>query len=110
MRRRAPLALLLCTACAAAGCGRGAEGVGIAPPTASLESPPAAGPDTSTVTPTAKESAEEVSPVSPGPPVPLGRPGGWRVTTYYTARESLYQGERKPVRGCTRFHCSHGKD
>ncbi|WP_338072614.1 hypothetical protein, partial [Actinomadura geliboluensis] len=42
--------------------------------------------------------------------VPLGRPGGWRVTTYYTALESLYDGKRKAVRGCTRFHCSHGKE
>ncbi|NEA24149.1 hypothetical protein, partial [Actinomadura bangladeshensis] len=42
-------------------------------------------------------------------PQPLGRAGGWRVTTYYTALESLYDGERKAVKGCTRFHCSHGK-
>ena len=40
---------------------------------------------------------------------PFGRPAGWRITTYYTARESLYRGERKAVRGCARFHCSHGK-
>ncbi|MFC4049463.1 hypothetical protein ACFOY4_07205 [Actinomadura syzygii] len=42
-------------------------------------------------------------------PVPLGRPGGWRITTYYTALESLYRGKRKAVRGCAKFHCSHGK-
>ncbi|GAA4328075.1 hypothetical protein GCM10023178_40840 [Actinomadura luteofluorescens] len=44
-----------------------------------------------------------------GLPALLGRVAGWRITTYYTALESLYRGERKAVRGCARFHCSHGK-
>nr|WP_255205451.1 hypothetical protein [Actinomadura sp. BRA 177] len=46
---------------------------------------------------------------APTEPALLGRAGGWRVTTYYTALERLYDGERKAVKGCTRFHCSHGK-
>lgn len=95
MRRGAPLALPLCGAvvCAAlAGCGQSAEGA------AGYVPPPAAPPPTpvATATPTAE-------------PLPLGRPGGWRITTYYTALESLYDGKRKAVKGCTRFHCSHGK-
>ncbi|TDD92593.1 hypothetical protein E1293_00660 [Actinomadura darangshiensis] len=48
-------------------------------------------------------------PTEPTGSVPLGHRGGWRITTYYTALESLYDGEPKAVRGCVRFHCSHGK-
>ncbi|WP_067638767.1 hypothetical protein [Actinomadura latina] len=89
--RRAPLALLLCGVLA--GCGQSAEGAaGRVPPPAA----PAPAPTPAATAATAK-------------PQPLGRVGGWRVTTYYTALESLYDGERKAVKGCTRFHCSHGK-
>jgi hypothetical protein len=96
--RRAPLALLLCGALA--GCGQSAEGAAgrVQPPAAPAPSVPA--------------SARTLTPAAPAPaPLqPLGRAGGWRVTTYYTALESLYDGERKAVKGCTRFHCSHGKE
>ncbi|MWA00276.1 hypothetical protein F8568_007805 [Actinomadura sp. LD22] len=40
---------------------------------------------------------------------PLGRPGAWRITTYYTAVESLHKGRPKAVKGCPRLHCSHGR-
>ncbi|MFA1537544.1 hypothetical protein [Actinomadura monticuli] len=96
MRRGAPLALLLCGALA--GCGQSAEGAaGRVPPPAAPA--PAA---------TASAASTAPAPALTGSPL-LGRAGGWRVTTYYTARESLYDGERKAVRGCETFHCSHGK-
>lgn len=94
MRRRAPLALLLCGA--VAGCGQSARGADVAPPTAPVPASP------TVAAPAPAESA-------PVTPALLGRPGGWRITTYYTALESLYEGKRKAVRGCARFHCSHGK-
>ncbi|MEU9844340.1 hypothetical protein AB0C69_34580 [Actinomadura sp. NPDC048032] len=102
MRRRAPLALLLCGA--VAGCGQSARGADVPAPAVP---PPTA--------PTVSASAPPASPPPPagvpatGEPVPLGRVAGWRITTYYTALESLYDGERKAVRGCARFHCSRGK-
>jgi hypothetical protein len=94
MRRRVPLALLLCGALA--GCGQSARGSDVAPPTAPVPA-----------SPTVAASAPAAS--APGVPGPLGRRGGWRITTYYTALESLYKGERKAVKGCVAFHCSHGK-
>lgn len=98
--RRAPLALSLCGAllCGAlAGCGQSTEeAAGYVPP------PAAPDPVSPAPAPVATASAQPR-------PQPLGRAGGWRVTTYYTALESLYDGERKAVKGCTRFHCSHGK-
>ena len=97
MRGRAPLALLLCGA--VAGCGQSARGADVPPPVAPPASAPAASPPSATPVPTA----------APDRAVPLGRVRGWRITTYYTALESLYHGARKPVRGCARFHCSHGK-
>ncbi|GAA2270766.1 hypothetical protein GCM10010402_28580 [Actinomadura luteofluorescens] len=102
MRRRAPLALLLCGA--VAGCAerpRGVDVPGLPPPPAPPASAtaPAASPPPATGVP---------APATSGPAL-LGRVAGWRITTYYTALESLYRGERKAVRGCARFHCSHGK-
>jgi hypothetical protein len=99
MRRRAPLALLLCGA--VAGCGQSARGADVPPPTA----PPASAPAPAVDPP----PATEVPTPATGRPAPLGRAAGWRITTYYTALESLYHGERKAVRGCARFHCSHGR-
>ncbi|MER7546918.1 hypothetical protein ABTW95_28320 [Spirillospora sp. NPDC127506] len=92
MRRGAPLALLLCGAMA--GCGQSARGADAAPPAATAPAAPA--PAVS-------------APAGSAGPVLLGRAGGWRVTTYYTALESLYDGELKAVKGCARFHCSHGR-
>ncbi|TDD69006.1 hypothetical protein [Actinomadura rubrisoli] len=108
MRPRAPRAAVLILCLAASGCGRAAgESAGaleVPPPTAAV-SPPAS--------PTAEPTSPTSRPVQPsrsGPARPLGRPGKWRITTYYTALQSLYRGKPKAVRGCTRFHCSHGKD
>lgn len=93
--RRAPLALLLCGALA--GCGHSTEEAAghVQPPAAPVPSVPA--------------TAATPAPAATAVLQTLGRAGGWRVTTYYTALESLYGGERKAVKGCTRFHCSHGK-
>ncbi|MFB4309888.1 hypothetical protein [Actinomadura sp. GTD37] len=103
MRRGAPLALALAMLGAAtAGCGQSTEGA------AGHVPPPAAPAPASTPTPTAEPTPFATLP-PPTRPRQLGRAGGWRVTTYYTALESLYDGERKPVRGCARFHCSHGR-
>ncbi|WP_165495361.1 hypothetical protein [Actinomadura roseirufa] len=118
MRPRAPRAaavvlwaVLLCGSGALAGCGRGASrsagALEVPPPTAAVPAAPPAVPS-----PTASPPAETASPSpSSGPPArPLGHRGGWRITTYYTALQSLYHGKPKAVRGCLRFHCSHGKD
>lgn len=99
MRRRAPLALLLCGA--VAGCGQSARGADVPPPTA----PPVSAPVPAASAP----PATGIPAPATGRPAPLGRVAGWRITTYYTALESLYHGKRKAVRGCARFHCSHGK-
>ncbi|WP_021599120.1 hypothetical protein [Actinomadura welshii] len=107
MRRRAPLALLLCAA--VAGCGQSARGAGAEPPAVPPPTVRASTVPTSTVpAPTSAVPASPPSSPSSAPAL-LGRQGGWRITTYYTALESLYRGKRKAVRGCTRFHCSHGK-
>ncbi|MGI5200875.1 hypothetical protein ACQEU6_04675 [Spirillospora sp. CA-108201] len=98
MRRRAPLGLLLCGALA--GCGQSARGADVPPPTAP---PPSAPAPTASPPPTVGAPAP-----APSRLAPLGRVAGWRITTYYTALESLYHGEPKAVRGCVRFHCSHG--
>lgn len=42
------------------------------------------------------------------PSVPIGKPGSWRVTTYYTAVESLHGGAMTAVKGCTSVRCSNG--
>ncbi|WP_246249742.1 hypothetical protein [Actinomadura litoris] len=123
MRPRAPVALpYTVSACAlllvtaSAGCGESAEGssgaLEVPPPVstpapAAPAAPGAAAPaDTSTEAPTASPTAKAGVPDGR----PLGRPGKWRITTYYTASQSLYRGRAKAVRGCLRFHCSHGKD
>ncbi|MES9607164.1 hypothetical protein [Actinomadura sp. NPDC000929] len=102
MRRRAPLALLLCGA--VAGCGQSARGADVPAPAV----PPPTAPPVSASAPPASPPPPAGVPAT-GEPVPLGRVAGWRITTYYTALESLYDGERKAVRGCARFHCSRGK-
>ncbi|WP_240809879.1 hypothetical protein [Actinomadura sp. WMMA1423] len=111
MRRRAPLALLLCGA--VAGCGQNARGADVPPPVAPPASAPAVSAPSATSVPTATGGAAPGDAPADGAPAgntaPLGRVRGWRITTYYTARESLYHGEREAVRGCARFHCSHGK-
>ncbi|MEV4257349.1 hypothetical protein AB0J52_29690, partial [Spirillospora sp. NPDC049652] len=45
---------------------------------------------------------------APGTIVPLGKPGSWRVTTYYTAVESLHGGAMTAVKGCPSLRCSNG--
>ncbi|WP_030167395.1 hypothetical protein [Spirillospora albida] len=83
---------------AAAGCGQAAEGASVAvPPTAA---PPAA----------ASPSPSRPSVPSPTASPLLGRPGGWRITTYYTAVQSFYKGRAEAVRGCPRPRCSNGRD
>ncbi|GAA3508154.1 hypothetical protein GCM10022416_61910 [Actinomadura keratinilytica] len=39
---------------------------------------------------------------------PLGRPGRWRITAYYTAVERFHGGRRKAVRGCPGLRCDDG--
>lgn len=104
MRPRAPraAALVLWAAvapAAATGCGRAAGdsagALNVPPPRAT---PAAVSP---TAAPTTPESRTGQF---------LGRPGKWRITTYYTAVQSFYRGKAKAIRGCTRFHCSHGKE
>ncbi|KAB2370583.1 hypothetical protein [Actinomadura montaniterrae] len=102
MRPRASLAAALALCGALAGCGRAsgssAGALDVPPPTATGASSPAASPtDSSGVSPEAERVA------------PLGRPGAWRITTYYTAVESLHNGRLKAVKGCPELHCSHGK-
>ncbi|MDL4820315.1 hypothetical protein [Actinomadura opuntiae] len=98
MRPRASLAAALAMCGALAGCGEAAGSpagaLDVPPPTATAASSPAA-------SPAASPEAARVR--------PLGRPGAWRITTYYTAVESLHGGKRKAVKGCARFHCSHGR-
>ncbi|WP_242911185.1 hypothetical protein [Actinomadura terrae] len=120
MRRRAPVALpYAASACALllgaalAGCGESAAGSSGAldvPPPAATQVPAVPGtPSTGTPSgsaPAAAPTAEAGVPEKR----PLGRPGKWRITTYYTASQSLYRGKAKAVRGCLKFHCSHGKD
>ncbi|MFD0690775.1 hypothetical protein [Actinomadura fibrosa] len=108
MRPRAPQATVLVLCLVAAGCGRAsgepADALAVPPPTASAPSPPASGPSAA-ASPSRPAAAPEARVARP-----LGRPGKWRITTYYTALQSLYRGKPKAVRGCTRFHCSHGKE
>ncbi|WP_067796430.1 hypothetical protein [Actinomadura formosensis] len=106
MRGAAPVALMLCGTLA--GCGQSAgEAAGDVPPPTAAAADPVTTVSAAPVRPRPAESpgSAELS----EPSGPLGRAGGWRITTYYTALESLYGGRRKAVRGCTRFHCSHGK-
>ncbi|WP_018656609.1 hypothetical protein [Actinomadura flavalba] len=81
---------------ALAGCGTpGAASPPAAPPTAAV--------------PAASPSAAWTPPPDPARTArPLGKPGRWRVTTYYTAVEKYHGGEPKAVRGCPRLHCKWG--
>ncbi|GAA1696886.1 hypothetical protein [Fodinicola feengrottensis] len=36
--------------------------------------------------------------------------GGWKVTTYYTAVESLHQDDPRQVTGCPKLECDNGHD
>ncbi|GAA2590693.1 hypothetical protein SMC26_06275 [Actinomadura fulvescens] len=104
-------AVLACCAVAATGCG--------SDPPASADAPPVA------IPPLATASAEATVPVTPSSPAPdraarqplspgpgsrpVGKPGRWRVTVYYTLVERFHGGKPKAVRGCTEFHCKWGK-
>jgi hypothetical protein len=94
MRPRASLAALPVLCAALAGCAAAADDSAGA---LDVPAPTAA----STAAPPASPQVEKVR--------TLGKAGAWKITTYYTAVESLHGGKRKAVKGCTRFHCSHGK-
>ncbi|WP_231333079.1 hypothetical protein [Actinomadura graeca] len=102
MRPRAPVALCVAVTVAMGGCGQNTQGpsgeLAVPPPTVAAPEP--------APSPTASPTAAAAVPDGK----PLGRPGKWRITTYYTASQSLYRGKPKAVRGCLKFHCSHGKD
>lgn len=92
-----PRAAALALVAAAAACGQAAEGA--------LEVPPPTMAATAAPSPTP-------SPTSPptASPTVLGRSGGWRITTYYTAVQHFYTGKPEAVRGCPELRCSNGKD
>ncbi|MFC6885791.1 MULTISPECIES: hypothetical protein [Actinomadura] len=112
MRLRAtPAVLAACAviAPAAAGCGTDSSAstgaLNVPPPTASA---PAAAPPPSGAPPASPSAGASEDPGARATG-PLGKKGGWRITTYYTAVESFHKGARKAVRGCPKLHCSHGR-
>ncbi|MFG2001102.1 hypothetical protein ACGFNU_18350 [Spirillospora sp. NPDC048911] len=104
------LAFAALSAVATTGCGTGSSASADAPPVAI---PPFASeyPMTPvTPVPDPGRASEPPRPLSPGPgSKPVGKPGRWRVTVYYTLVERFHHGKPKAVRGCTEFHCEWGK-
>ncbi|WP_433337987.1 hypothetical protein [Spirillospora sp. CA-294931] len=103
MRLWAPLSAAGMLLPVLAGCATSSAGdtAAVVPPTASSAPSPVASP----------------APVATPPPSPLvrpfkpiGKPGGWRITTYYTLVQTYHGGPLKPVKGCATFHCKWGKD
>ncbi|POM22352.1 hypothetical protein BTM25_57640 [Actinomadura rubteroloni] len=106
MRVRGPGAVVggLALLGALAGCGARSDASvqEAAPPpvaTAPSSSPP--------VTPVPSATPENAADARPGKP--LGAPRSWKITTYYTAVESVHHGRPKAVKGCPELHCSHGR-
>ncbi|MEV5575372.1 hypothetical protein AB0L06_35485 [Spirillospora sp. NPDC052269] len=88
------------------GCGTSSAASGkLDPAPDSVQPPVAAAPSLSAPSPDMRAAPP---PADPGSVVPLGKPGSWRVTTYYTAVESLHGGAQTAVKGCTSVHCSNG--
>ncbi|MFC5187778.1 hypothetical protein [Actinomadura harenae] len=90
----------------AVACGTSSAASGRLDPAADAVQPPVAtGPVQSAPSPDMRVTSPAADPTST---VPLGKPGSWRVTTYYTAVESLHGGAMTKVKGCTSVHCSNG--
>ncbi|MQY08472.1 hypothetical protein [Actinomadura macrotermitis] len=104
MRPRGPQAVAVALCVALTGCGtasgtsRGA--LNVPPPTA----PAADVVPATTPPPPSAQPRPQTRPVRP-----LGRPGGWRITTYYTAVQSFHGGKPTAVRGCPQLHCTRGR-
>lgn len=105
---RVPTLLLLCSA-AAAGCGATSSAGSREGPPPTVAPPLAAGVPSPPVQATPAPSVAVREPLSPLSGIkPIGKPGHWRVTVYYTLVESFHHGLAKAVKGCAEFHCSHG--
>jgi hypothetical protein len=61
-------------------------------------------------------SPSEAAPASPSRAAPAASvtstvvSGGWEITVYYTAVQSLHDGEPETVTGCRGLDCAHGDD
>ncbi|RFU36974.1 hypothetical protein DZF91_35335 [Actinomadura logoneensis] len=109
MRSGGLVAALLALGPLAAACGTSSASDGRFDPPAQTVLPPVAGvPSAPVPTPNERALPSSSPGAAPGTVVPLGKPGSWRVTTYYTAVESLHGGAMTPVKGCPTLRCSRG--
>ncbi|MCP2339048.1 hypothetical protein [Actinomadura rupiterrae] len=91
-----------------AGCGTSSASTGKFDPQQNVQPPVASGAPEA-LAPSPSPTASTPPPASdPIASTPIGKPGSWRVTTYYTAVESLHGGAMTPVKGCPSLHCSNG--
>ncbi|MFC4914068.1 hypothetical protein [Actinomadura gamaensis] len=93
----------------AAACGTSSASTGkFNPPAEAVQPPVASGTPGQPVPPAPSATVRALPESDPLNLTPLGKPGSWRVTTYYTAVESLHGGAMTAVKGCTSVRCSNG--